>query len=260
MALNGSIPWQEKKYSTIPFYFSRKINFRSSLRQVRSKRIAETLCFFVLLLFGLGSIAWADKAEIERLFQFNIPQQRADLALTEFAEQADLTLVFPDKLVQKKTANRLVGRYSLKEAVNVLLQGTGLKPMFRKELVLSIDVDEASTTEREEMNIKRKNLLASILGIFALSGTANVTAEDTSTGEVKRAAGVVEEIIVTATKREQSLQDTSMSISALSKDTIDKRNLVGMGDYLSTLPGANVLDQGPGYNSIIIRGVSAAPG
>ena len=50
-----------------------------------------------------------------------------------------------------------------------------------------------------------------------------------------------------------------MAISALSSDTINKRNLQGMGDYLSTLPGVTVLDQGPGFNSVVIRGLGAKP-
>ena len=40
---------------------------------------------------------------------FNIPQQRADLALTLFAEQANLTLVLPFDQVNDETGNRLVG-------------------------------------------------------------------------------------------------------------------------------------------------------
>ena len=50
-----------------------------------------------------------------------------------------------------------------------------------------------------------------------------------------------------------------MSISAIGSDTIDKRNLVGMGDYLNSLPSVSVLDQGPGFNSVVIRGISADP-
>ena len=40
---------------------------------------------------------------------------------------------------------------------------------------------------------------------------------------------------------------------------MNKRNLVGMGDYLNSLPGVSVLDQGPGFNSVIIRGLAADP-
>ncbi|ARN73796.1 hypothetical protein BST96_06525 [Oceanicoccus sagamiensis] len=70
---------------------------------------------------------------------------------------------------------------------------------------------------------------------------------------------VLEEIVITATKRSQSLQDTALSVAAVDSETIDKRGLVGMDDYLRTLPGLNSLDRGAGRNTIIIRGVSTSP-
>ena len=35
-----------------------------------------------------------------------------------------------------------------------------------------------------------------------------------------------------------------MAVSALSGETIEKRGLVGMSDYLSTLPGVSMQDRG----------------
>ncbi|MDT9598852.1 TonB-dependent receptor [Sphingosinicella rhizophila] len=64
------------------------------------------------------------------------------------------------------------------------------------------------------------------------------------------------EIVVTATRRETTLQDTAMAISAIGEDQIEKRNLVGMDDYLQSLPGVSYQDRGNGQNTIIIRGIS----
>lgn len=50
-----------------------------------------------------------------------------------------------------------------------------------------------------------------------------------------------------------------MSISALSGDTIEKRGLVGMDDYLRILPGISMQDRGAGQNSIVIRGIASDP-
>ncbi len=50
-----------------------------------------------------------------------------------------------------------------------------------------------------------------------------------------------------------------MAISALSGDTIEKRGLVGMDDYLRTLPGISMQDLGAGQNSVVIRGLSGDP-
>tara|TARA_B110001450_G_scaffold92642_1_gene87842 strand:+ start:125 stop:352 length:228 start_codon:yes stop_codon:yes gene_type:complete len=59
----------------------------------------------------------------------------------------------------------------------------------------------------------KKNRL-SLLGIFAALIAADVSAkEESSSG--------IEEIIVTATKRAQNLQDISISMTALSGDKLD---------------------------------------
>jgi len=42
-------------------------------------------------------------------------------------------------------------------------------------------------------------------------------------------------------------------------DTIDKRGLVSMRDYLSSVPGVTLIDQGAGKNAIVIRGLSGDP-
>jgi outer membrane receptor protein involved in Fe transport len=47
-----------------------------------------------------------------------------------------------------------------------------------------------------------------------------------------------------------------MSISAIGGEAIDKRNLVGMEDYLPFIPGVSMQDRGAGQNDIVIRGIS----
>ena len=104
---------------------------------------------------------------------------------------------------------------------------------------------------------KRKNVLAAMVGLFAAAGGASsamAQGDDAATAQSR-----IDEIIVTATKRSQSLQDTAMSISALSSETIEKRGLVGMDDYLRTVPGVSFQDRGAGQNAIVMRGIAVSP-
>jgi outer membrane receptor protein involved in Fe transport len=76
----------------------------------------------------------------------------------------------------------------------------------------------------------------------------------------KRESDSLEEIFVTATKRGgQNVNDTAMSISAIGSGEIQDRVLVGLADILNSLPSMSFLDQGPGYNSVVLRGVSTSP-
>ena len=107
------------------------------------------------------------------------------------------------------------------------------------------------------MNSK-KNLLAATVAFFMGAGAQVGVAQD---GEVATQQNQIDEIIVTATKRGDgtSLQDTAMAISVLSSDTIEKRGLVEMKDYLATLPGVSYIEFAPGENRIVIRGLSLGP-
>ena len=80
----------------------------------------------VTLTLVLACAPYAQCAELNNTYSFNIPQQRADLSLTQFAEQADLTLIFSLDKVSATTANKLTGNYSIEHAIKLLLEGTEL--------------------------------------------------------------------------------------------------------------------------------------
>ena len=70
-----------------------------------------------------------------------------------------------------------------------------------------------------------------------------------------QSAPVLEEIIVTAEKRSESLQDLSQAVTALSGEDIDDRNITTFVDLSSIAPGVTVA-RNEGYKTVIaIRGV-----
>ncbi|HEY7379079.1 MAG TPA: TonB-dependent receptor, partial [Steroidobacteraceae bacterium] len=93
-----------------------------------------------------------------------------------------------------------------------------------------------------------RELTAAISAILAATGAA--------TAQEQPAAGAtLEEVIVTATKREERLQDVPESITAISSDDILKRGLFQMDDYARLVPGLTVSDREPGGTTIVFRGV-----
>src|SRR5688572_33456774 len=58
---------------------------------------------------------------------FNIPQQALGEALVKFSEQADMLIMAPQELVKGKSSVEVKGTMSVKEALDKLLQGSGLK-------------------------------------------------------------------------------------------------------------------------------------
>jgi iron complex outermembrane receptor protein len=69
---------------------------------------------------------------------------------------------------------------------------------------------------------------------------------------------LLEEVIVTATKRSVSIMDVPISITAITAEEIDQRGLVSAQDYLRGIPGVNQTED-PVGSSIIIRGLETSP-
>ncbi len=66
----------------------------------------------------------------------------------------------------------------------------------------------------------------------------------------------IEEVIVTATKREMNLQDLPQSITAFSTSDIEKMAFRTMEDYMKALPSTSLVTSMPGRNSIAMRGIT----
>jgi len=66
----------------------------------------------------------------------------------------------------------------------------------------------------------------------------------------------LEEIIVTATKRELNLQDVGQSIMALSNDDIQRTGIKSMADYVKLLPSVVLTAERPGQNDLVMRGIT----
>lgn len=69
---------------------------------------------------------------------------------------------------------------------------------------------------------------------------------------------VVEEIVVTATKRETTMKDTPAAISAVSGDAIRESQSFSLESFTRLDPSIQVNNRGVGDNQIIVRGISSS--
>jgi iron complex outermembrane receptor protein len=105
--------------------------------------------------------------------------------------------------------------------------------------------------------MKRTVLTAAItasLGAFAVPGTA-VHAQT----ENDEASNAVEEVIVTARRREESLQDVPGTVTALSQQTLEAAGVQRAEDFLNLTPGVTLVDAAEvGDTQVNIRGINGA--
>ncbi len=222
----------------------------------------SVIAWLMLALIAVPDLAVANDRIQGAKINFDIPRQRTDHALIEFAQQANVTFIFPTELAERTFSNPLVGTYSFNEALTHLLEGTLLVPEFTLDGVKVIGrADEIHTSEETDtvLNKQQKSGFIQRIGlalVAAFSVSANAQGQSESASENPLG---MEEVIVTATKRETSLQDTAMSITALGSAEINHRGLVGMGDYLNSVPGVTFQDRGAGRNTVIMRGIAVDP-
>lgn len=95
------------------------------------------------------------------------------------------------------------------------------------------------------------------ISLFGLLGAHGVLAQDTAGAEREsRSDQAIDEIVVTAMKRgEAALQDTAISIRALTRETLEDQNITQFEDWARFVPSVTFKDLGPGEKTIVTRGL-----
>jgi iron complex outermembrane receptor protein len=78
-----------------------------------------------------------------------------------------------------------------------------------------------------------------------------------ATAAEEAGGGNLEEVIVTATKRESTVQNVPFSIAAVTGESIRESGATNLVDLARNVVGLTIADLGPGQSQVAIRGISA---
>jgi iron complex outermembrane recepter protein len=186
----------------------------------RRRRLAEAI--FLML-----STAAAEQAAAQSV-TFDLPAEEAVTTIPLFGRQANLQILAPaDQLLGIRT-HAVQGTMEAREALRQLLEGTGL----------FVAADDGRT-------------------IILRLETPREAGPDTPSNFQGREARV-DEIMVTATRRSESLQDVPIALTAISGSTLQQLNVLTFDDLAKYVPGVTTAGTGPGQSEIYIRGVSTS--
>lgn len=106
----------------------------------------------------------------------------------------------------------------------------------------------------------RRSAPIEVLGVtIAMALCQHAQAQETPASSAR--VQVLEEIVVTAQKREQRAIDVPISISSLDAESITARGATSLQDVQSSVPGLSIQSYGPGGSTFIqLRGVSNVVG
>jgi len=98
--------------------------------------------------------------------------------------------------------------------------------------------------------------LASAVSLVALAGPVFAQDAPAPQDAVNENGPAADEIIVTGTRRSESVRDVPFNIQAISSDTLEKTGATEIVDFARTVPGLSMTDYGPrGGVKLVLRGL-----
>ncbi len=187
----------------------------------------------------------------------NIPSGDLAAALESFAKQSGIELVFRADQVQGVKTAGITGTLPPATVVEKLLEGT----KFQLQTDVTTGAMIITQAPTASMDAARSNHSLRLATSNASSEQSGKSAEGKNgspsqrEGRYENKAGI-EEITVTAQKREERLIDVPQSVTVLSVDDLSKQGMVQFRDYANRIPGLSYYSLGAGYTQISLRGVT----
>ena len=201
--------------------------YQRAIEKVRLP-FAAMVCWWALAPTGA---VFADDLEVD--IAFNVPAQSLESALTSCAQQAKIQIIVPHDLVAGIASPGIAGTLTAEHALRQLLRSAGLT---------------YKMTGANTVTVIRADRTQSPAPAPPPARTQAPASPDPS---------ALTEIIVTAQKRSERLQDVPVPVTALSADTLSDSNQVRLQDYYASVPGLTVLPYDTnGTPTLAIRGIT----
>ncbi|BCA56617.1 Ferrichrome-iron receptor [Nitrospira sp. KM1] len=225
--------------------FSRFRNSKDSFRIV-----GEVALLALVLCIGLSSMASA--AEQQTVRSFNIPAQPLKTSLEQFAEQADVQMLYALDVVEGLQSQPVVGDYTPEQALGIMLAGTGLI---------------MERTDSNTMAVRKPTNVGAAAGAAAAGGAASqkpvkvpeILVKDIRERDNDTKSFVAEEAS-TATRTDTPIRDVPQSIQVITRKVIEEQRAFRLIEATQNVSGINT-GGGTGptgvFDNFIIRGFQA---
>ncbi len=94
------------------------------------------------------------------------------------------------------------------------------------------------------------------LALAIAAAVGSTSAPTASAQTASSASNELEEVIVTATRRNENLQNVPIAITALTSSTLAELNVQTLEDFVKYLPNVSTAGVGPGQDEVYMRGLS----
>lgn len=189
-------------------------------------------------------------------FDFHVEYATLGASVDALAEQAGAQLVYSYDLAHEAGVQPVIGRYTLREALDEMFRGTSFSAGLTEDGVVTISFKKTAKPEGKVPNKSLFARLAASVPSFVLAATA-ANAQD---GIDEAKENDQDTIVVTALKRQTDLLDTPLAVSAFRGSDLERIGANGLGDFIQFAPGVSFEQSGQGEQSIFIRGLASTFG
>lgn len=224
-------------------------------QEVAVRAAAATLISLTLITCALALPAEASPAP------FNISQQALSSALAAFAEQSHEQLLYTPDVVANRLSSGVRGTLEPTAALEILLKGTGLT--YSATPRGAILVGRAENSNAQESSTLSEAAPGKEAGKSSQTFRLAQLDQKDTTSPVSAApkgnsgSADLAEIIVTAEKREERVQDVPIPMTAVSAENLVQNSMYRLQDYYNTVPGLNLqFSSNAGAPSVSIRGIT----
>ena len=223
------------------------------------------------LSFCLIGISTAGDAHASIRKETNIPAEGLGPALNALAKDRNFQIVYVTEEIANVRTDGAVGEFTTEEALKRLLAGTGLTFRYLDDKTVTIGSattppgrssrnSKAISSESSDDSNANPEGKKSSSGEFRVAQVDQGANSQASTVGNSTANQGLSEIIVTAQKRSERLQDVPVPVTALSADSLLMNNTPSIQQYYSTVPGLNFSTDYHGQPQLSIRGINGGPG
>lgn len=194
----------------------------------------------------------------------NIEPQPLKPALQTLSAERKLQVVFLTDTVGNLRTAGAHGELTTDEALAQVLAGTGLTFKYVDARTITI-VPVGASKDKENAGPKdpaRSEVTGAETRVDSSIRLAQAEERVAPKPPVApRDSGVVEEIVVTAQKKQERLQDVPVPVTAISAQTLTGSNQLRLQDYYTRVPGLTVAYDGlrSGLPTLAIRGITTSP-
>jgi iron complex outermembrane recepter protein len=202
---------------------------------------------------SLAGLCVADDTEAAIRKPTNIPAEGLVPALKQLAHERNLQVVFQSEVVGTTRTHGAVGEFTAQEALKQLLEGTNLIYRFLDDktiTILPVSSGEGSGAAPAQpssgpppTSSSQKEPANSGAFLLAQATTGQASGALSLEQEQKHATGSelpLQEVIVTAQKRQERLQDVPVPVTVLPATELSESNQLRIQDYFARVPGLSV--------------------